>query len=119
LTPLLDRTHTPRGALRAITLDRHHTNKRWLASKTICEDLSPEKSQKEIAKGKLLSKITKKRRQSEERRSVTNKAIFGCKPRPKKRSMRQLLTNITQFEKSFLIRNFILLKYVQKDIWYF
>ena len=60
LTPLLDRTHTPRGALRAITLDRHHTNKRWLASKTICEELSPERSKKEIAKGKLLRKITKK-----------------------------------------------------------
>ena len=69
--PLLDRTNTPRKALRAITLDRNYTNKRWLYNKTTCDDMNPRLSQTDLKRGKLLRMIT--RREDKQRRLSPNK----------------------------------------------
>lgn len=37
MKPLLDRTHTPRHAQRAISLPRNFSNHRWLYNKTTCD----------------------------------------------------------------------------------
>ena len=55
--PLLDRTNTPRQALRAITLDRNYSNKRWLYSKNIMEDFNPNISKHERERSKRINKI--------------------------------------------------------------
>ena len=58
--PLLDRTNTPRGALRSTTLDRNYTNKKWLYAKNICEDFNPDISKKEVERSKRLRKIQRR-----------------------------------------------------------
>ena len=58
--PLLDRSNTPRQALREITSERNFSNKRWLYAKNICEDFNPNISKKEVKRSKHLRKIQKK-----------------------------------------------------------
>ena len=58
--PLLDRTNTPRKALRCITLDRNYTNQRWLYNKASCEEFDMRLSKIELKRGKDLRRITKK-----------------------------------------------------------
>ena len=58
--PLLDRTHTPRGALRAVTLDRNFSKEKWLYNKKDMDMFDPNKSKKEIERSKTLKKITKR-----------------------------------------------------------
>ena len=59
-SPLLDRTHTPRGALRAVTLDRNFSKEKWLYNKKDMDLFDPNKSKKEIERSKTLKKITKR-----------------------------------------------------------
>ena len=60
-TPLLlDRSNTPRKAFRQISLDRNYTNQRWCYNKNLGHDFAPGHAQKDIAKSKMLRKITKK-----------------------------------------------------------
>jgi len=41
-TPLLlDRTHTPRGSMRATTLERNFSTKKWLYNKNTCDPFCP------------------------------------------------------------------------------
>jgi len=58
--PLLDRSNTPRGALRSITLDRNYTNQRWLYTKNSCDNFDPKQSKIEIKRSKDLKRITKR-----------------------------------------------------------
>jgi hypothetical protein len=58
--PLLDRTNTPRGAMRSISLSRNFTNRRWLYNKHTLDDLNPEYSKIEIQRGRKLRRITQK-----------------------------------------------------------
>ena len=46
--PLLDRSNTPRGAFRSISLGRNFTNRRWLYNKHTLDDFNPGQSQLEI-----------------------------------------------------------------------
>ncbi len=46
--PLLDRTNTPRGAMRSISLGRNFTNRRWLYNKHTLDNFDPEYSKIEI-----------------------------------------------------------------------
>ena len=41
IKPLLDRTNTPRGAQRSISLSRNFTNKKWLYNKSTMDDFNP------------------------------------------------------------------------------
>lgn len=60
-TPLLlDRSNTPRKALRSITLDRNYTNQRWLYNKNNCDEFDPRSTKIELRRGKDLRRITKK-----------------------------------------------------------
>ena len=56
---------TPRGTLRAITLDRNYSKEKWLYNKKQLDELSPEMSKKDIERSKSLKKISK--RQSRQR----------------------------------------------------
>ena len=58
--PLLDRTHTPRGALRAITLDRNFTKEKWLYNKKDMDIFDPNQSKREIERSKTLKRITRR-----------------------------------------------------------
>ena len=58
--PLLDRSNTPRKALKTITLDRNYTNKRWLYNKSSCDPLDPRLSKTDMKRGKELRRITKR-----------------------------------------------------------
>jgi len=60
IVPLMDRSNTPRQATREITLERNFTNKRWLYNKNTSDDFNPNHSKKEIARSKLMRKITRK-----------------------------------------------------------
>jgi hypothetical protein len=44
---LLDRTNTPRGAMRATTLDRNYSTKKWLYNKNTCDHFDPKASKAE------------------------------------------------------------------------
>jgi hypothetical protein len=60
-TPLLlDRSNTPRGVFKQISLDRNYTNQRWLYNKTDGHDFNPLLTKKEIDRSKRLKRITKK-----------------------------------------------------------
>jgi len=58
--PLLDRTHTPRGALRAITLERNFAREKWLYNKKDMDLFDPRKSKKDIERSKSLKRLAKK-----------------------------------------------------------
>ena len=58
--PLLDRTHTPRGALRAITLDRNFAREKWLYNKKDMDLFDPNKSKRDIDRSKTLKRISKR-----------------------------------------------------------
>jgi len=58
--PLLDRTHTPRGALRAITLERNFAPEKWLYNKKDMSDFNPNESKREIERSKTLKRITRR-----------------------------------------------------------
>lgn len=58
--PLLDRTHTPRGALRAITLDRNFAKEKWLYNKKDMDAFDPSQSKRDIERSKTLKRITKR-----------------------------------------------------------
>ena len=58
--PLLDRTHTPRGALRAITLERNFVPDKWLYNKKDLGEFDPMASKREIERSKTLKRITRR-----------------------------------------------------------
>ena len=63
--PLLDRTNTPRGTLRAITLERNFAKEKWLYNKKDLDDFDPNKSKRDIDRSKSLKRLT--RRQEKQR----------------------------------------------------
>ena len=63
--PLLDRTHTPRGALRAITLERNYAHEKWLYNKKDMDEFDPRKSKRDLERSKTLKRIS--RRQDKQR----------------------------------------------------
>ena len=58
--PLLDRTHTPRGALRAITLERNFAREKWLYNKKDMSDFNPAASKRDMERSKTLKRITRR-----------------------------------------------------------
>jgi len=58
--PLLDRTHTPRGALRAITIDRNFAREKWLYNKKEMDMFDPRQSKRDIDRSKSLKRISKR-----------------------------------------------------------
>lgn len=58
--PLLDRTHTPRGALRSITLDRNFAREKWLYNKKDMDLFDPTKSKRDLERSKTLKRIQRK-----------------------------------------------------------
>ena len=58
--PLLDRTHTPRGALRAITLERNFAREKWLYNKKDLDLIDPAQSKRDIERSKTLKRITRR-----------------------------------------------------------
>lgn len=58
--PLLDRTNTPRGALRSITLDRNFTKERWLYNKQHMDNFDPNHSKKDLKRAKDLKRISRR-----------------------------------------------------------
>jgi hypothetical protein len=61
MTPrLLDRTNTPRGANRAITLDRNYSTKKWLYNKSTCDHFDPNAAKKERNRSVALKRLTRK-----------------------------------------------------------
>lgn len=60
ISPLNDRTHTPRGAERAISIGRLRTNRRWLYNKSTLDAFKPTLSAVDIARGKHLRRITRR-----------------------------------------------------------
>ncbi len=73
--PLLDRSNTPRGALKSITLERNFTNKKWLYAKNSCDEFDPRLSRIDLKKGKDLMKLTKKEDRVKVRRSIADNAM--------------------------------------------
>jgi hypothetical protein len=72
LAPLLDRSNTPRKAAREISLERNKTNKRWLYPKITLDEFNPTASAKEIARGKLLRRITRQEDKQMKQKSRRN-----------------------------------------------
>jgi len=57
---LLDRSNTPRGAQRAITLDRNFSNKKWLYNKSTRDHFDPNQTKIELDRSKKLRRLTRK-----------------------------------------------------------
>lgn len=77
--PLLDRTHTPRGALRAITLERNFAHEKWLYNKKDMDAFDPGQSKKDIERSRTLKRITKKQ---EKQRSLRESMVSSAKNTP-------------------------------------
>ena len=81
--PLMDRTNTPRGALRAISCERNFTHAKWLYNKRTMDNFNPEYSKKDIQRSKNLMKIQKKedkkRESSSKKRSQMDTMTSGFK----------------------------------------
>ena len=60
--PLLDNTHTPRGAKKAITLERSFDRLPWMHNRNTMNDFSQAIVLKDKNKSKVLRKIIKKSR---------------------------------------------------------
>ena len=58
--PLLDRTHTPRGALRAITLERNFAPEKWLYNKKDMGEFDPNQTKKDIERSKTLKRLSRR-----------------------------------------------------------
>lgn len=58
--PLLDRTHTPRGAARAITLERNFSPAKWLYNKKDLDAFDPNQSKRDIDRSKSLKRLSKR-----------------------------------------------------------
>jgi len=58
--PLLDRSNTPRGALRAITLERNFSAEKWLYNKKDMGEFDPYQSKKDITRSKALKRLGKR-----------------------------------------------------------
>jgi len=58
--PLLDRSNTPRGCLRQITLDRNFSKEKWLYNKKTMEHFDPNLSKKDMERSKNLKRITRR-----------------------------------------------------------
>ena len=68
--PLLDRTHTPRGALRAITLERNFAPEKWLYNKKDMAEFNPNQSKRDIERSKTLKRITRRQQKQKAMRST-------------------------------------------------
>ena len=68
---MLGRQMTPRGTLRAITLDRIFSKEKWLYNKGQLDDFNPEKSKKDLERSKSLKKLSK--RQARQRSQIEAK----------------------------------------------
>ena len=55
--PLLDRTHPPRGAARATTLDRNLSTAKWLYNKKDMDMFNPNQSKRDIERSKTLKRL--------------------------------------------------------------
>jgi len=81
--PLLDRTHTPRGALRSITLERNFAAEKWLYNKKDMHEFNPNVSKREIERSKTLKRITRRQQKQKTMRATmisqktTNSAHAG------------------------------------------
>ena len=70
--PLLDNTHTPRGAKKAITLERSFDRVPWMHNRTGMESFSTAVINKDKNKSKVLRKIIKKSRSRSRSKSMTS-----------------------------------------------
>ena len=61
VTPLLDRTHTPRSATKAIALKRSSSKELWFPNKHQCEDLEAAVTRDE-ERGKWLNRMVRRRK---------------------------------------------------------
>jgi hypothetical protein len=57
---LLDRTHTPRSATRASTLERNYSTKKWLYNKNSRDEFDATLSKKDLDRNKALRRLTRK-----------------------------------------------------------
>ena len=74
--PLLDRTHTPRGALRAITIDRNFSREKWLYNKKNMDIFDPRQSKHDIERCKSLKRISKRQ---EKQRTMRETMVRSAK----------------------------------------
>ena len=58
--PMLARELTPRGTLRAITLEKNFAREKWLYNKSELEELDPAKSKIDLDRSKMLKKIARR-----------------------------------------------------------
>ena len=75
--PLLDRTHTPRGALRAITLERNFAHEKWLYNKKDMDAFDPNQSKRDIERSKTLKRISKRQDKQRTLRASMSKSPGG------------------------------------------
>lgn len=69
--PMMGRLMTPRGTLRAITLDKNFSKEKWLYNKNQLDDFNPAKSKKDVERSKSLRRISK--RQAKQRLIMADK----------------------------------------------
>ena len=70
--PMLARELTPRGALRATTLERNFAREKWLYNKSQLEELDPSKSKIDVDRSKSLRKLA---RRQERQRTIKEAAL--------------------------------------------
>ena len=63
-SPLLDGTHTPRGAKRAITLERSFDKNAWMYNRNTMDNFNPKGSAmlNDLERNKILKKIIKNKK---------------------------------------------------------
>ena len=57
--PMLGREKTPRGTIRAITLDRNFSKEKWLYNKKQLDELNFDLTKKDLERSKSLKKLSK------------------------------------------------------------
>lgn len=71
--PLNDRTHTPRGATKAISLSRVFDKELWIPSRKHNDLFTGETVDKDIRRGKWVARVNrKKKRQAESKQMLAN-----------------------------------------------
>lgn len=79
ISPLNDRTHTPRGAERAISIGRLRSNRKWLYNKNTLDPFLPTLSTVDIARGKHLRRIT---RREDKQKALALRRSLSAKVKP-------------------------------------
>ena len=77
VVPLLDRTHTPRGAQKLLTLDRNWDRELWIHNRKHSDSFEEIPVSKDKIRGKFLERTIRRKKRLERQKEIESKFQFN------------------------------------------